>query len=441
MAAHKVLLIAYQFPPVGGGGIQRVTKFVKYFRHFGWEPTVLTVSNPSVPLLDEGIAADLPKDIEVIRAKTFEPGYGTKSQDSENTSWLKSLKGLAIGVARHLLQPDPQLLWIPNAWRAAKPLLKDHDVIMVSAPPFSSMMLGAAFSRWSGKPLVLDYRDEWLLSLDHWENRQASRLTRRWNRWLEDRVLRQASQVIATTDGSVRSMQRRCSEAGAAAPVATLPNGFDAEDFQSVPRSQKQPGGKFRIVYTGTLWKLTSIAPLVEAMRRKASRDGKVWDQIEWVFAGRVTPSENDLLDEMTRLGCSVEIHPYLTHLDALQLVVDSDCLLLTLSGHSDAQRVMPAKVFEYLAANRPILAIAPNGEATNLLRRFSGTDVQDPRAIDNIISAIDHLADHRPVLQADSQRTHLLRQFDRREQTRVLSDLLASTLPESQLTLDLARP
>src|SRR5688500_4867175 len=78
--SKRVLLISYAFPPVGGAGVQRATKFTKYLGQFGWQPTVLTVANPSVPVLDRSLEADLPSDVPVVRARSWEPGYGVKRQ-------------------------------------------------------------------------------------------------------------------------------------------------------------------------------------------------------------------------------------------------------------------------------------------------------------------------------------------------------------------------
>src|SRR5437660_11910258 len=75
----RVLFITYQFPPVGGAGVQRVTKFVKYLRDYGWLPSVLTVANPSVPAFDESLVADVPEHTIVRKARTWEPSYAVKA--------------------------------------------------------------------------------------------------------------------------------------------------------------------------------------------------------------------------------------------------------------------------------------------------------------------------------------------------------------------------
>ena len=150
----------------------------QYLPQFGWETSVLTVSNPSVPVRDESLCGDVPPTTNVVRARTFEPSYAMKTAfvyGGEQSSVRRMMKATARQALTSLLQPDPQVLWSGPAFRAAvHALRKDrHDVIVATAPPFSSLVLGAALSSYTKLPLVLDYRDEWDVSHRCWENRQA----------------------------------------------------------------------------------------------------------------------------------------------------------------------------------------------------------------------------------------------------------------------------
>src|SRR6266566_1682731 len=124
----RVLFVAYLFPPVGGAGVQRTTKFVKYLPEHGWLPSVLTVSNPSVPAWDQSLLREVPESVTVRRARTWEPSYAAKAAvsartpengaraGSSNGLGLKAaLKATAHRMAKLLLQPDPQVLWVPEA--------------------------------------------------------------------------------------------------------------------------------------------------------------------------------------------------------------------------------------------------------------------------------------------------------------------------------------
>ena len=253
---RRALFLCYLFPPVGGAGVQRPVKFVKYLHQFGWDTTVLTVENPSVPVFDESLLGDIPPETVVLRARTLEPGYHYKAQlarpdgvaalpPSKSVSGkalLRGIKGAVRGVAGMVLQPDPQVLWLPAAGKEALQLLRTtpHDIIFATAPPFSSLLLGSWLKRKTGVPLVLDYRDEWDLSSTYRENSKRDRFSlfvqRRMQRW----VLNSADGLIATTKGSTRRVVERARELGVELEGVCIYNGFDAADFSSIDTVTKR---------------------------------------------------------------------------------------------------------------------------------------------------------------------------------------------------------
>ncbi|MDF1744198.1 MAG: hypothetical protein P1V19_10945, partial [Gimesia sp.] len=134
-ARKRLLLISYHFPPVGGAGVQRPVKFVKYLRQFGWDVSVLMAANPSVPVFDNSLLDDIPEDTHLVKARTWEPDYAlkknmaTQKQTDHSTSLLAPVKSTCRKVIKAgaglLLQPDAQILWYPNALKAGKRLLKN----------------------------------------------------------------------------------------------------------------------------------------------------------------------------------------------------------------------------------------------------------------------------------------------------------------------------
>ena len=121
-ARKRLLLISYHFPPVGGAGVQRPVKFVKYLRQFGWDVSVLMAANPSVPVFDNSLLDDIPEDTHLVKARTWEPDYAlkknmaTQNQTAHSTS---SLSGYSPDpgfhyrdvVLRHLLTCDFHFVW------------------------------------------------------------------------------------------------------------------------------------------------------------------------------------------------------------------------------------------------------------------------------------------------------------------------------------------
>ena len=169
MTEFSALLVAYAFPPVGGAGVQRVAKLAKYLPTYGVSTRVLTAKNPSVPLRDESLLADVPKSVEIIHAKTYEPGYEMK-QAAWNAEAAKSKPTIkqratqqAVKLAKQLLVPDAQVLWQPHAAMALgrRVARKMDDAVLVTAPPFSQFISAPLVRLQRGVGLVLDYREEW----------------------------------------------------------------------------------------------------------------------------------------------------------------------------------------------------------------------------------------------------------------------------------------
>ena len=383
--SRRTLVVAYVFPPAGGAGVQRVTKFVKYLPDFGWNCSVLTVANPSVPVFDDSLANEIPEETVVRRARTMEPGYalknvvsaGAASDSQQEPGFLakakRCLKQTVRNAGNAILQPDAQILWYPAAIKEGMQLLAEqpHDAIFVTAPPFSAFVIGAELSRRSGLPLVVDYRDEWGISNRYQENRQKSGLSHWLQNRMQRRVLRQASAVVATTRRSAESVAHTAAAAGCSPRVTAIYNGFDAADIgPATPGDHREAGfdRKLRLAYVGTLWNLTSIEPVVAALLRLSETAPEIAARIELVVAGRITAEQDSILDRLQATSCSVTREGYVDHARAIEIMHSADAQCLLLSDVAEADRVVPAKTFEYLALQRPIISIVPKGEVSEIL-------------------------------------------------------------------------
>jgi glycosyltransferase involved in cell wall biosynthesis len=434
---QRVLFVAYLFPPVGGAGVQRTSKFVKYLPEFGWLPSVLTAANPSVPLYDRSLLDDVPPELLVRRARTWEPGYALKASvaatDDRPTPGFGLLRGLFKAVVRTgsnlVLQPDAQVLWLPRALREGRQLLEEvpHDAIIATGPPFSTFLVGAALSQHSGLPLVLDYRDEWGLCNTYSENRAQGPVTQ-WVQWrMQRRVVRQAQVLLATTRSSARALDAVRRRAAASAQVSWIYNGYDPDDFADFDPPCPLPDRPYRLAYVGTLWNLTSVRPLVDAVGRLTEQRPELVSCLELVFAGRRTGAQQQILDRLKGLPCRVVEHPYTDHRGAIEVLRRADGLCVLLSEVAGAERVVPAKVFEYMAARRPVLAIAPLGELADLLRDHPAARHFTPSDIAGIAQGLAaeierHRAGRPAPLDGWDASMH-----DRRRQAQRLARLLSA--------------
>ena len=393
----RLLYVSYAFPPVGGAGVQRTVKFTKYLPDHGWLPTVLTVANPSVPVVDADHDRDLRPTTTVVRAKTWEPGYGAKRVLIDPGRRGRAVRAWARRGVSRLLVPDAQVLWNPMAYRAAVRSLRErpHAAILATGPPFSSFLLGRRLKRRFGLPLVLDFRDEWTLSRRYLENLQGGGPSARREQRMMNRVLADADAVIATTEASAEELRRGCRDAGGSAIVTHIYNGFDPDDFDfddlpavASERSDAVNNGAERpleLVYTGTLWNLTDVTPLVRGVETLHQRRPDLAANLKLVFIGRRTPAQEQVLTRLAATSVTLQRVGYLPHRECLRRAAAADALCLLLADRPGAERVVPGKLFEYLALGRPVLAIVPAGETRRLLEARSAIGVYHPRDSDGI--------------------------------------------------------
>ena len=423
----RVLLVSYAFPPVGGVGVQRVLKWTKFLPEFGWDASVLTVSNPSVPILDPTLLEQVPSATQIVRARTYEPGYAAKtaapSQPGLAARIKSAIKTPAIAVAKKALQPDAQILWHPQARRAGRELLdrERHDVIVATAPPFSSLLLGRHLARRSGLPLVVDYRDEWDLSNRHWENKRPGRVALAVQRRMQDAALRQASLILSTSPGTAAELRRRAAEAGIERPSECVYNGYDPDDFPPLEQQPREDFGhgtdRYRLTFAGTLWALNSIGPFADGIDTlpQATRD-----RLELLCVGRRLDDEERLLDRIAATGVAVSRVGFVEHGRAVELMRRSDGLLQQTVGGEGTHRVISAKTFEYIAAGRPILLIAAEGDQSAVVRRVPHAETVEPHDAAGIGRAIERL-----IAARDAPRSEPPADLHRREGTRQLAEIL----------------
>lgn len=436
---RRVLFISYAFPPTGGVGVQRVAKFVRYLPEYGWDCSVLTVENPSVPLLDESLTRQIPPQTIIRRARTWEPGYAVKQAVSASATsaqgnvLTRSIKSGLRRLAGGVLQPDPQILWRRNALAAGLQLLRDspHDAIIATGPPFSSLLLGEKLKRRSGVPLVLDYRDEWGISNAYWENKRPGPVARRVQEWMQRRCLREADLILATTPSSTAAIARLADEAGSRARSACVYNGYDPGDFPSFDeRTISRPDyghgtALYRLASVGTLWALNPIDPLIAAIERLAATAPQLLSELELVVAGRRTAEQEQQLDRLCGLPCRLVRLPFVSHAEACRLMRSADGLLLLNADYPDTQRIINAKTFEYMAARRPIFVIAPQGDLTELVRDLPGTVLTNPRDPKQIADQLSlQLEQHRLGVRLDEGLWNIAR-FERQRLAGELAGLL----------------
>jgi len=387
----RALVVSYVFPPVGGAGVQRVLKLVKYLPRHGVQADVLTAREPSVPLQDQSLLRDIPPEARVLRARTFEPGYAAKqlawqTVASARAGATPSLKHRAVAVGRRLLIPDPQLLWLPGAQLALTRRLlgrRPDDVVFISGPPFSQFLLAPLTRLRPGTALVLDYRDEWTMTSSAYEMSATTRL----NEELEAAALRRAHAVTTATEEFREALLARFQWLDPGR-VHTIPNGYDPDDFSTpIPAPSAE---RFVLTYSGTVFRLTSAAGFLEGVRRLHQTEPELARSLEIRFVGRIVDTEARHFEGSEALG--VTRFGYLEHTSALAHLAESHAALCILDQVDGVERIYPAKIFEIMRLGRPCVALTPEGALSRLVRRHRLGEVVHPRDPEAIASALSRL-------------------------------------------------
>jgi hypothetical protein len=402
----RALVVAYAFPPTGGAGVGRPVKLVKYLGLHGVQASVLTASNPSVPVRDESLLRDVPPEVEVQRARTFEPGYAVKqagrdaslASDGSKNGGIGGIGGLrrralrwAVGIGRQALVPDPQILWQPGAQLAlARRLARGaDDVVLISAPPFSQFMLAPLARLRPGVGVVLDYRDEWTMVREVFEMKAS--VPARVGAAMETALIRSAHAVTTATEAFRENLLRRFPFLDPARVVA-IPNGYDPADFPADLPGPPAGADKMLITYAGTIFRLTSARGFLGGLRRLHRAEPELARRLRVRFLGRIVETEADAFEGTEALG--VERAGYVPHEAVAPALTASHLALCILDEAPFVERVYPAKIFELMhMADRfglRTLTLAPPGALADLVNAHQVGPIIGPRDEEKIAAFLE---------------------------------------------------
>jgi glycosyltransferase involved in cell wall biosynthesis len=311
--------------------------------------------------------------------------------------------------ARHLLVPDPQVLWLPAAHGVltARLLLhRDCDVVLISGPPFSQFLLAPLVRCHPRAGLVLDYRDEWTTTSSAYEMSSSPRVSA----LMEGAVLRCAHAITTATEHFRLALLERFPWLDPKRVVA-IPNGYDPEDFSA--ELPAPPADRFVLSYAGTIFRLTSARGLIAAVRLLHERDPALAKLLEVRFIGRIVETETSYFEGTEALG--VHRLGYLGHAQALEQLAASHAVLCILDDVAGVERIYPAKIFEIMQLRRYCFALTPEGGLAELVRAHHLGEVIAPRDSESIAHRLAQvLREFRAGKHLQSTPTDI-EQFDRR--------------------------
>jgi len=361
----KVLLVTLYFPPAGGGGVQRPLKLAQYLPALGIETHVLAPDDPKWIHSDPDLR--VPTQAWVHRARYVGPKGRKPAEELHGKTGLARVATQTRLASRRLLVPDENVSWnltaIPAAIRIAR--AEKIDAVITTSPPASVHLVGAAVQKATGAKWLADLRD----SLVAHPHRRAESFAVRAKEKVDEGVARLVARRADAISCVSEAIAEETRQLGPRGPVETIANGCDFDDFAGL---EYRTSPRFRITHTGSFFGKRDPRPFLQALA-----DSEL--DVVARFVGDFRSSDREWA-ESRGLGDRLELIPYAPRAHALELQRDSEALLLLIpEAGGRGKGVLSGKVFEYLAAERPILAaVPPDGAAADLIRE-SGAGVVAP--------------------------------------------------------------
>jgi glycosyltransferase involved in cell wall biosynthesis len=379
-----VLLVTAHFPPNRRAGTHRLLRFARNLDALGWRVSVLTLDpeayRDGVPL-DLGLLKEVPSSVHVTRttvpgrsgkaptpkpaAPPAAPGSGRPSAPPQRSALSRSLRRFWQDLTS---TPDHELPWWLSAVPAGTAMAREQhlDVIVSSAPPFTTHLIAAEIARRTGLPWVADFRDPW--SRAPWGVEWRNKGWTGWvHRTLERLTIRRATRVVLNTTPMLEDFVAHYP--AIASKFLAIPNGFDRDalDRGARPIGRTAPPETLVLCHTGNLYQARDPRPLLRALATVLTDGSVPANALSLQLVGGAG-GEFDTAGEVARLGLqhAVEFVPPVSHGESLGYLRAADILLVV---QPDTAVQVPVKLYEYLWARKPILALASPGAVADLIR------------------------------------------------------------------------
>jgi glycosyltransferase involved in cell wall biosynthesis len=392
----KVLIITYYWPPSGGGGVQRWLKMSKYFPGFGWQPIIYTPLNPDPSVLDQSLTSEIHPEIIEIKTPIWEPYniYRKLSRKKKDTRFKAGFVSeassgnwkneLAVFLRGNFLIPDPRKFWIkPSVKYLSKYLKENHvDLIVSTGPPHSMHLIALKLRKKFDIKWIADFRDPWT-NIDFYSQLRLTKWADKKHHKLEKHVLNFADHVVTVSP----SWQQELKKLGGR-EIELVNNGYDPEDY----RFENEPMEKrFTITHLGALNKDRNPVSLWKAIEALCEENNEFKQLLQIHLIGQTDDfviqsiRENNLSEH---LKCTA----HLPHKEGLKALYKSHLLLLPINDTPNVKGILPGKMYEYLAINRPILAIGPdNADFAIIINETKSGVTHNFNDVEGIKSSISH--------------------------------------------------
>jgi len=375
----KVLIITYYWPPAGGPGVQRVLKFVKYFPQLGWEPHVLTVKHGEYIAYDQTLEQEIPEKCFVYKTDLFEPNVIYKkfigkplnqpipiaAVTKKSKNWKEKL---AKWIRLNLFIPDAKIGWKPYAIRKGIKIINTvkPDIILSSSPPPTVHLIALRLANAYNIPWIADFRDPWT-KLYHYDLVKKLKIANFFEKRMEKKVVLSCTIPVTVSKNfaSLLGGQKYDKQ------FQIIPNGYDADDI-SFPEA-KQQSTQYSITHVGKLNSQQNPVFLWKSLKQLTNENLSFSGHLRLDFVGIPDSVIKDSIEEYG-LSSYTTFSGYLPHGQAIERMFNSQLLLLIIPNTRHNEGILPGKLFEYLIAQKMILAVGPKfGQVDQILSETDG--------------------------------------------------------------------
>ncbi len=436
-----ILFVSYYFPPMGGGGVQRIVKFLKYWDYQQYRVTVLTVKPSFFYAEDAELLKEIPPSVRVLHSGSLDPFrlfYLLRKLFPHRKERLKQPRESGAGwrrLANFLFLPDSRLLWLPFALARIERLHREDplDLMVATVSPFTAGLIGAYSQRLLGIPYVLDLRDAWTENPFH---PRISKIHNYFQNRLEALAFRRASGVVFVNPWLEKKYRRKYPFLQEKRTI-TIRNGYDEEDFRELeqgsgipesPQTAELAIGIFGTIYSQSNWPL----PLMEAVRQLDSSLKERSQSLKIYFVGKWS---GDFLNRLRELNLDHRIEQvgYLPHREMLSRARQMDVLVIShQSGLPGSPFITPGRIYEFLRLRKPILALCDRqSDIADLVRGSRAGEVVDYWDVEAIRDLLARWINDKTALRKNYSFSRL-EQFNRKELTQTFLKFLAEILTHS---------
>lgn len=355
--------------------MQRWLKFIKYLPDFGYEPHVYIPQNPTYPILDEKLVAEVSSKAVIISQKIKEP-YGLASFFSKkNTKKISSgiipskkkqslIAKVLLWIRGNFFIPDARVSWVKPSVSYLKKYIREQQIttVITTGPPHSLHLIGLELQKQLNIEWIADFRDPWT-TIGYHKELMLTKKSAEKHKQLERKVLASATKIIVTSPTTRKEFEKITSK-----PITVITNGYDVENIERTHLDEK-----FTLAHIGSFLSDRNPRILWKALKELIKDDKAFAADFQLKLIGKVSQEVLATIDEFNLTNYVISLG-YISHLEAVKQQRKAQVLLLIEIDSEETRGIIPGKIFEYMVSDRPIIAIGPKGSDFEAILKTTNT-------------------------------------------------------------------